>query len=88
MIDIHLRLPDEIEQVIRTYAKKTGMSINSINYNALFWYFYTKGLIEWVKIPITTEKNIVKNEITVTPPEGAMYCDSDKCELPPLVQQC
>lgn len=43
---ILLKLPKNIYDILNEYKEKSGVNINNIIYNAIFWWCVSKGLVD------------------------------------------
>ena len=81
---INFRATEEMYKDLIKYLEIAGKTISTVMRQATFDYLKLQRSIKkngyGKSKPIKEKKVEVK---TITPPEGAMYCDSDHCELPP-----
>lgn len=75
--DLHLRFPINIWKAIKNYAKESGCSYTNVIYTAVFFFLYSRNLINIEKPSIEIENKRILNKI----PEAIKYCDGDKCEV-------
>jgi len=71
--DLHLIFPESLWQGVKKFAKSSGCSYTNVIYQAVFFFLFSRGLIDY-------EKPIVKIEPKRVP-ESIKFCDGDRCEV-------
>jgi len=93
-------IPDKIHDILEEQKSLTGRAISSMIQEALYkWMVHERLMIpKLVKLYYDEKSNkffteeeydLIKGngkEVKgATPPEGVMFCDSDKCEMPVVI---
>lgn len=81
---INFRATEEMYKSLMDYLKQTGKSISSFMRQATYDYLKFKKAMEKNGFGKTKHIKEKKPEVKINaPPQGIMYCDSDRCEIDP-----
>jgi hypothetical protein len=66
--DLHLHFPESLWKGVKKYAEVTGMSYTNVIYNCVFFFLFTRNLIEVERPTVKVEKGRIIEELK--------YCDT------------